>query len=137
LAETEVCGIRTVCYEFGRDLQTEIERFSPDLIVIDGPSQESGASRLATAPCLGRILKRFIPFIMDDGFRDAELAIAERWQNEPLVRIEGLIPLGRGLLAGAVGKMPGSATPSHWADFLSTRQRTASSFFRRMIRLDA
>jgi len=119
LAETEACGIRTICYEFGLDLQTEIARFSPDLVIIDGPSQESGASRLAVAPCLGRILERSTQFAMDDGFRDAELAIAERWQNEPLVRVEGLIPLGRGLLAGTVGKGPTAA--SHWPDLLLTR----------------
>jgi hypothetical protein len=126
LAETEACGIRTICYEFGPTLQTEIEQFSPDLIVIDGPSQESGASRLATAPCLGRILQRLTPFAMDDGFRDAELAIAERWQKETRVQVEGLIPVGRGLLAGVVGKIPGPTTPSHWSDVLSMRPRTAS-----------
>lgn len=135
LTETEVCGIRTICYEFGRDLQREIECFSPDLIIIDGPSQESGASRLGVAPSVGKILRRSTPFVMDDGFRDAELLIAERWRDESLVRIEGLIPTGLGLLAGTVGKVQGLTSPPLWVDLLSTRQRTALNSLRRMIRL--
>lgn len=101
LTEMEYDGIRTQCYGFDAALSEIIVRLEPELIVIDGPSQASGASRLAVLPATARLLTRTVNFVLDDAFRDAELDIAVRWRELKGITIHGILPLGNGLLMGS------------------------------------
>lgn len=121
LAETQIGGVRTLCYDLTPDIERDIRAFNPDLIVIDGPSQKSGASRLAVALMLANLLERPTAFAMDDAFRDAELEIADRWQRDPRIEIAGIVAKGKGLLVGRLrgGALSAAADPTHCATQLS------------------
>ena len=103
IAETSAGGRKTKCYEFGEQLLQQISAFAPELILIDGPSQASGASRFAVAPIVAPLLSGGVPFAMDDAFRDAELEIARHWQRDATIRLKGIVAIGKGLLVGRIG----------------------------------
>ena len=100
LGEMKIGGVVTLCYRIERDVASEIKAFDPDFIVIDGPSQVSGGSRLAIVPSLAPLLKRRVCFVMDDAYRDAELEVGARWEKESQIGVDGIVLLGRGLLIG-------------------------------------
>lgn len=108
LVPTAAGGVRTLCYDFSPDLERAIKEFDPDLVVIDGPSQAANASRLAVAPLAAKLVQRPTPFVMDDAFRDAELEIGHRWQNDPQIHVSGIAAIGKGMLVGRLhGSEPG------------------------------
>jgi hypothetical protein len=110
LLETEVDGLRLWSYDeaiVGREL-TERQ---PSLIVIDGPSRASGGNRLPGLRCAQRYLRSPARFILDDAWRDVELAVAEHWSRIEGIDIDGVVPVGKGALIGTV-----SPTNRHTAD---------------------
>jgi FkbM family methyltransferase len=100
LAATWAGGIETLCYDLKGVAEERIRAFDPDLVVIDGPPQQSGASRLAVAPLMAPLLTRATPFVMHDAFRDAELEIGRRWQADPAIKVDGILAIGKGILLG-------------------------------------
>jgi predicted O-methyltransferase YrrM len=70
----------------------------PELIFVDGPSLQSGASRLSTLDLVVPFLQRDAIVLLDDALRDAELCIAEAWQRRPDVTVHGVRLTPKGLL---------------------------------------
>lgn len=103
ITEASAGGYTTKCYDFNEPLQRQIKSFAPELIVIDGPSQASGASRLAVIPLVAPLLERVVPFAMHDAYRDAEMEIARHWERDPRIHLDGMVAIGKGLLVGRLG----------------------------------
>jgi hypothetical protein len=103
LGVVSACGLTTVCYTLSPDLRAEILRLRPQLVVIDGPSQVSGASRLAVLPSVCDLLEPGTRFGLDDAFRDAELQVARHWSDHPAITVLGIAAVGKGLLVGTAG----------------------------------
>jgi predicted O-methyltransferase YrrM len=117
LVTTTTGGVPTLCYDFSAGLERAIKELDPDLVVIDGPSQAANASRLAIAPLVARLIRRSTPFVMDDAFRDAELEIGHRWQNDAHIRVSGIAAIGKGLLVGQLDGSPDTGETNPSVDF--------------------
>ena len=70
----------------------------PELIFVDGPTLDSGASRLGTVDLVAPFVRKDAVLLLDDAFRDAELRIAAAWDKRPEITIHGIRPTARGLL---------------------------------------
>jgi predicted O-methyltransferase YrrM len=75
-----------------------LARLSPELIFVDGPTLDSGSSRLAAIEIVAPHLKADATVLLDDAFRDAELSIAEAWGRREDVTLLGIHPTPKGLL---------------------------------------
>lgn len=102
LAPVGACGTEVLSYHLSAQLREQIAALAPQLVLIDGPSQVSGGSRLATAPSLIGLVPTGTTFALDDAFRDAELEVGRRWDTEDRLRLAGILPLGTGLLLGTI-----------------------------------
>ena len=102
LAECEVLGQKTQCYDF--DPAKLSEAFGGAqfrFLLIDGPYGDPGC-RIATLPRLLDYLEPGAEFLMDDALRDSELDIAEAWASMPEVDVRGVMMVGKGFLTGRV-----------------------------------
>ena len=71
---------------------------APELILVDGPTLDSGASRLGTIDLVAPYLKADATLLLDDALRDAELCIAAAWAEREDVDVHGIRPTAKGLL---------------------------------------
>jgi hypothetical protein len=101
LIRQEASGTSVMGYEIEDELGRSIRELHPELVLIDGPSKGSGASRLATAPGLVGWVDPRTRFVLHDALRDAELMIAQRWESHPGLDVSGILPIGNGLLIGS------------------------------------
>jgi hypothetical protein len=101
LCRQEIEGILTTCYELPPNLRAVLDGRTADVLVIDGPAAQAGA-RFGTLPLARPYLSRTAAFVLDDGLRDGEIWVAQRWATLPGVRVEGIINLDKGLLVGQV-----------------------------------
>lgn len=103
LEERVVEGRRLSSYSLAdTDLDSALGGRSIDLVVIDGPAAEDGA-RFGTLPLLlSRLSPKAVVF-MDDALRDGELSAARGWVDLGTLKVDGIIPVGHGLL---IGRMP-------------------------------
>jgi hypothetical protein len=120
LVPTTTLGLRTIFYDVSEGIRDQIRALRPQLVLVDGPSQVSGASRLAAVPSLIDLVDPGTQFAMDDAFRDAELRIGELWQEHPDLRVDGVLALGAGLLVGSIGTRPKT---QRWGQGLIGRAR--------------
>ena len=81
------------------DEAAEILRASPpELVLVDGPTLGSGASRLGTPDLVAGFLRRDAVLLLDDALRDAELCVAAAWQRRNDIVVHGIRPTPKGLL---------------------------------------
>jgi hypothetical protein len=100
LGPVEQVGITTRSYVLGEEDRAVIRALQPELVLIDGPSQVSGGSRVATLPVVAELLEAPAQFLLDDALRDVELEIGRTWASLPHVEVTGVRLIGRGLLHG-------------------------------------
>jgi len=105
IAATSAGGVTSLCYDFNDSLAHLIRSFEPQLVIIDGPSQVSGSSRLGVAPMVSRCIASPAAFVLDDAFRDAELLIAQAWTETDGVRVDGVSMIGKGMLIGELSSI--------------------------------
>lgn len=75
----------------------------PQLVLVDGPTSDSGASRVGAVELVRPYVRRGATLLLDDALRDAELIVAERWARADDVAIDGVALIGKGLLVGRLG----------------------------------
>jgi hypothetical protein len=90
------------CYLPTQPVRRALDASPPQLILADGPSLRSGASRVGAIALARPYLRDRALLRLDDAFRDAELLVAEAWSREPGVSVAGIAVVGRGLLVATV-----------------------------------
>jgi predicted O-methyltransferase YrrM len=95
LAEREgrPCG-----YVLTNEAAEMLRRLAPQLILVDGPTLDSGASRLGTLDLVAPYLREDAVVLLDDALRDAELCIAAAWERRDDVALHGIRATPKGLL---------------------------------------
>ena len=101
LKQQTIEGLVTTCYSMPLDVHRFFNGRVADLVIIDGPSAESGA-RFGTLPLVKALVSSAAEFILDDAVRDGELYVAKRWDSLPYIRVDGIRLIERGLLTGAI-----------------------------------
>ncbi len=86
------------CYGMTPELRAALLACPPELILVDGPSLRSGASRLRTLELASPYLRHDAFVVLDDALRDAELTIAQAWADSAAVDVRGIRLVGHGLL---------------------------------------
>jgi predicted O-methyltransferase YrrM len=86
------------CYVLDEAATAILRENAPELILVDGPSLHSGASRLGALDLVAPFLERDAIVLLDDALRDAELCVADVWQRRPDVTVHGLRMTPVGLL---------------------------------------
>ncbi len=76
----------------------QLRRLPPQLVLIDGPTLGSGASRLGTLDLVAPHLRDDATVLLDDALRDAELSVATAWRRRDDLTIHGIRPTAKGLL---------------------------------------
>jgi hypothetical protein len=79
-----------------------LRRLVPEMIVIDGPSVEPGASRLGTVDLIGPYLREDALLLVTDALCDAELSVTAAWAERDDFILHGIRPTSRGLLEGTL-----------------------------------
>jgi len=99
-------GHKTWCYAVDKALlEAPLAGRLADFVLIDGPAscrQGRPRSRFGTLPLAKRFVVDGARFVLDDAMRDAELAVVRQWRSLPYVEIDGVIPVGNGVLAGRI-----------------------------------
>jgi hypothetical protein len=72
-----------------------------DWVLIDGPFGPDGC-RVWTLTDIIDFCKLGTTWFMDDSFRDKELEILSNWAVNISIRVDGIIPIGKGLGAGTI-----------------------------------
>jgi len=75
-----------------------LRRNPPELIIVDGPTLDSGASRLGTLDAIAPFVRRQATVLLDDALRDAELSVAREWTRREDLVIHGIRATPKGLL---------------------------------------
>lgn len=75
-----------------------LSRLAPRLIFVDGPTLDSGASRLGALDLVAPHLQADAMVLLDDALRDAELSVAATWERRADVLVHGIRPTPKGLL---------------------------------------
>lgn len=75
-----------------------LRRHPPELVLVDGPTLESGASRLGAADLVAPFVRRDVTLLLDDALRDAELCVAEAWERRVDITVHGIRTTPKGLL---------------------------------------
>ena len=75
-----------------------LAELAPRLIFVDGPTLISGASRLGAVEIVAPHLREDATLLLDDALRDAELCVAEVWDDRGDVTVHGIRPTPKGLL---------------------------------------
>jgi hypothetical protein len=92
----------TICYEPpAAEVRKTIADRAPEFVVIDGPAAGDGA-RFGTLPLAHSLVPRGARFYLDDALRDSELEIAKQWSRLTYVHIDGMVPMGKGVLTGTI-----------------------------------
>jgi hypothetical protein len=69
-----------------------------DWIFIDGPS----GYRTGTVPSLAAFARTGTRWFLDDAFEPAYFAAVEAWSTWPGLRVDGIVPIGKGLAVGTI-----------------------------------
>jgi hypothetical protein len=94
------------CYEMTDEGRAALTAHPPELVVVDGPSLISGASRLGVVDLVAPFLASTATILLDDAFRDAELCVAERWRARDDVELLGVWLIGLGLVEAKLAPAP-------------------------------
>jgi predicted O-methyltransferase YrrM len=101
LRRQEIEGVMTRCYDMPATLNEVLDGRTADFVVIDGPAAEAGA-RFGTLPLARPYLSPSAAFVLDDGLRDGEIWVANRWATLPGVQVDGIVNIDKGLVVGHV-----------------------------------
>lgn len=85
-------------YVLTKEAAKLLRRLAPQLILVDGPTLDSGASRLKTLDLVAPYLGEDATVLLDDALRDAELCIAAAWERRDDVTLHGIRATPKGLL---------------------------------------
>jgi predicted O-methyltransferase YrrM len=96
-------GYSTNCYAIDETLAASLRGRPVDLVLIDGPAGSAGA-RFGTVPLVAEHLADGAALILDDAYRDGELEVADRWARLPYVRVDGIVPVEKGVLLARVDR---------------------------------
>jgi hypothetical protein len=75
-----------------------MRRLSPRLVLVVGPTLDSGASRVGTVDLVAPYVRDDATVLLDDALRDAELCVASAWAHRDDVELLGIRPTTKGLL---------------------------------------
>lgn len=75
-----------------------LRRHAPQMVLVDGPTLDSGGSRLGTLDLIAEFVDDEILVLLDDALRDAELCVAEVWARRSDTTVHGIRPTAKGLL---------------------------------------
>jgi hypothetical protein len=78
----------------------------PEIVLVDGPTMESGASRLGAVELVAPFAAGDVTLLLDDALRDAELRIAEAWGRRDDVTVAGIRLTPKGLLEATLHARP-------------------------------
>jgi len=95
-----------------------LRRLAPRLVLVDGPTLDSGASRLGTLDLVAPYLRHDARLLLDDALRDAELCVAAAWERRDDAVLHGIRLTPKGLLEATL------RTPSR-------RRQTLAPYLRR------
>lgn len=112
------------CYLLTDEAIRLLRRAAPQLILVDGPAPDSGASRLGTLDLVAPYLREDATVLLDDALRDAELCVAAAWESRDDIAVHGIRATSTGLLEGTL-RAP--ARRRRLAPFLRKRWASASS----------
>lgn len=102
LIEQTIEGEKIRCYYLPTEtLNKFLNGVKPNLIIIDGPSGKKGA-RFGTLPLVKDFVQDGAIFFLDDGFRDEELRVVQKWMRLPYIKITGFHLIGKGLVEGRI-----------------------------------
>ena len=103
------------------DTAAELLRgFPPELVLVDGPTAESGASRVGAVTLVEPFVHGEVPLLLDDALRDAELTIAAAWHRRDDVTVHGIRLTPKGLLEATLRPRP---RRRRWPRRLTARMR--------------
>lgn len=95
----EYGGETSTCYSIdASQLRSALAGRGVDLLVVDGPAGD----RFPTLLSVSEHLSPGATVVLDDAWRDAELEVAQRWSSLPSLSVEGILPVGKGLLLAKV-----------------------------------
>lgn len=91
-------GATVQCYDFTCAAATAaLQGRSIEFLLVDGPKGRN-LRRYATLPLLAEALSIPCQIYLDDGYRDDELTAAKLWRTRHGATIQGLYPVGKGLI---------------------------------------
>jgi Methyltransferase domain len=100
------------CYVLTDEAAELLRRHSPETVLVDGPTLDSGASRFGTVDLVAPFLRRDVTLLLDDALYDAGLLEGQAWERRDEIVIHGIRPTARGLLEATlrVGRADRSTT---------------------------
>jgi hypothetical protein len=102
LAEQTHRGLTLVGYTLPEELTDLLRQRPPDLVLIDGPGTGPTGSRYSSLVAVRPFLRPSTPFFLDDALEDYGLLVGEWFSELDNVRIDGILPVGHGLLVGRI-----------------------------------
>jgi len=94
----EYVGGAPPCYLFTEEAAELLRRHPPEMVLVGGPTLDSGASRLGTVDLVAPFLHRDVTLLLDDALDDAGLLVGQAWERRDEIVIHGIRPTARGLL---------------------------------------
>ena len=95
-------GERPAGYLLTEEAIELLRHLAPQLILVDGPTHDSGTSRIGALDIVAPYLRRDATVLLDDALRDSELRIAAAWERRDDVVVHGIRPTPKGLLEAAL-----------------------------------
>lgn len=120
-------------YALTPEAEAQLMRHAPELVLVDGPALDSGASRLGTVDLVKPYLRRHATLLLDDALRDAELCIAQAWSRRGDVAVRGIWPTPKGLLEATLSASSSPLTAAE--DDLPAPARRRRKLLRRVARI--
>lgn len=100
LAERTHRGRTLVGYTLPEELTDLLRQRPPGLVLIDGPGTGPTGSRYTSLVAVRPFLRPATPFFLDDALYDYGLLVGEWFSELDGVQIDGILPVGHGLLVG-------------------------------------
>ncbi|MBK5230613.1 MAG: class I SAM-dependent methyltransferase [Thermoleophilia bacterium] len=85
-------------YVLSEQSASALRAHPPELVYVDGPTRESGASRLGVVDLIAPFVKDDAILLLNGAFRDAELAVAAAWSERRDITIHGYCATDTGVL---------------------------------------
>ena len=101
LVEVEHGGMTLLCYD-PEPVNRALAERPPALVLVTGPSQATGGNRFPILPMVQPHVRSEAVFLVDDAWSDKELVAADRWNRCIGICVDGILPLPKGMLVGAL-----------------------------------
>jgi predicted O-methyltransferase YrrM len=90
------------CYQLTREASALLRERPPELILVDGPTLASGASRLGVLDLIAPFAAPGALILLDDALRDAELRVGQEWAERADTEVLGIRLAGKGMLEARI-----------------------------------